>query len=176
MLKNATKTAIRCYSTEFKVLKDSQEIRAALSQPSWSLRDLLEQAKVKFDKTEVSDEKVLKTLALSGFRTNIPPEKFNLIKDALKQQMVLVNHIYNENHVICPESSNDSVFRLIASDHQHQKPLSLKQLLAQIDDLPNQIDPEKGENGFNINDLDPKNKTYFKVRLNKHEDKDWVKN
>jgi hypothetical protein len=150
-----------------KVLRDSDAIRAALNQPSWSLHDLLEKAKVKFNKTEVSNEKVLRVLKMSGFKTDIPSEKVELIKNALKLQMLLVGHLYNENAVIDEEESNDSIFRLIASDHDYQKPITLKLLLRDIEDLPNQVDSEKGELGFKINDLDPKNKTFFTVRLDK---------
>lgn len=158
---------LRRYSTHVEVLKDSAAIRAALNDPSWSLKDLLAQAKVKFDKTEVSNDKVLRVLKMSGFQTNIPQERVELIKNSLKLQMVLVSHLHNENEVIHEEESNDSIFRLIASDHDYQKPITLQGLMSEIEDLPNQIDSEKGELGFKINDLDPKNKTFFTVRLEK---------
>jgi hypothetical protein len=119
--------------------------------------------------TEISNETVLKMLKLSGFRADVDATNVENIKKALKLQMGFISHLYDDNQVITKESSNDSMFRLIASDHIHGNSTTLKSLLREIDELPLKVDPEKAETGFDIKKLNQKHKTHFTVKVNNPE-------
>ena len=150
-------------------LKDKESIGEIFRSSSWSVKELMSANDSVINETEISDETVLKMLKLSGFRADVDAAKVEAIKRALKLQMGFVSHLYDDNQVITKESSNDSMFRLLASDHIQQNPTTLESLLREIEELPLKVDPEKAETGFDIKKLNQKHKTHFTVKVNSPE-------
>lgn len=84
--------------------------------------------------------------------------------------MVFIKYLYegDEEEFQKVEESNDDVFRLIASDHRHITPITLKSLMASIKNLDNEVDPQKGEteSTLDISKLNGANPTYFTIKSN----------
>lgn len=148
-------------------LKTKEDIRNALNLPVWSLKELISSNEKDMKSVEVSAKTINKVLKLSAFDTNITAEQEKSLVSALSAQMVFIKHLYeNDEKSDSVVEENDTHFRLIASDHNPGEPLTLKQLLAQIEELPEKVDPAKGETqgSFNVANMNPRNRPFATIR------------
>ncbi|ODV82388.1 uncharacterized protein CANTADRAFT_38264, partial [Suhomyces tanzawaensis NRRL Y-17324] len=124
------------------------QIQSLFKAPTWSVQELLHapQSDVSIDKGSVR-----KILKLSGLKTDITEQEEERLAEALSTQMTFIKHLYEGSDAKERESSNDSIFRLLPSDHAHGKEVTLTSLLEEIKNL--RADPEKGEDGFDVSKL-----------------------
>ncbi|KAI5964355.1 GTF1 [Candida pseudojiufengensis] len=118
--------------------------------------------------------RIKKIIKLSGFNYPKNEELLQKLSKSLEIQKIFIKHLYDNSINNSKEQTNkkdDSFkedknftkrdkklqelyqFRLISSDHLIPKPLKLNELLNQIRNLPNEINDEKGEKGFNFSKL-----------------------
>ncbi|EGW32785.1 uncharacterized protein SPAPADRAFT_135685 [Spathaspora passalidarum NRRL Y-27907] len=146
-------------------LNTKQQIDKFLSQPTWSVKQLMKPNQDSINKITIDSNVIRKMLALSGLKSDITPEREQELINALKSQMTFIGHLYNENEMNQEtESSNDSIFRLIATDHKANPPLTLDTLLEQIEKLPSEVNSEKGEHGFDITEINSRNDHFFTIK------------
>lgn len=102
-------------------------------------------------KNEVLDEVIRKMVKLSGLNSD-NPQMMGEFKASLNVQLGFINSLYDDSVALGEgKNTNDRLFRLIKSDHDDKKPLTLKDIQEQIKTLDNQVDPVKGEVGFKKN-------------------------
>lgn len=144
-------------------LKNEQDVRKVLSNPTWSINELLE---TDGNDVEITPSTVSKIIKLSGLNSNLSEKDRSALLKALKQQMVFIRHLYDENEEdIKDKDSNEKVFRLIESDHNPPKGLTLQKLLKDIEGLPKEVDVLKGETEFDIRKLHPTSESpYFTIK------------
>ncbi|KAK6457211.1 uncharacterized protein RJT20DRAFT_37888 [Scheffersomyces xylosifermentans] len=170
-LGNCSKVPLQKFSRVGSVLQSESDIRNVLNAPSWTVKELIQDNQQAMEEIHVDSGTIRKMLKLSGLETNVTPEQEKKLVQALKSQMVFIQHLYRDNDTDRKdkEENNDSHFRLIASDHKPGEPLTLKSLMEQIKELPQQVDPEKGETegSFSLQDLDPKHKSFVTILSNR---------
>lgn len=168
IVRRSSVVSIRQTKRFISTLQTKQEIENFVNNSTWSVKELIQQNDELMKDIQIDSKTIRKMLKLSGLRLlDLTQEREQELISSLKSQMVFINHLYkNEGERKERYSSNDSIFRLIASDHIPEEPLSLDKLLKQIEDLPNTIDPEKGEieGSFAIKDINPRNDKFFTIR------------
>ncbi|RLV90427.1 Glutamyl-tRNA [Spathaspora sp. JA1] len=170
MCKHILRLSIRRYSTNKSTyLTSKEQIDQFLSKPTWSVKQLMKPNQDSINQITIDSNVIRKMLTLSGLKSDITSETEQQLINALKLQMIFIGHLYNDNEMNQEkESSNDSIFRLIASDHKPDTPVTLESLLHQIKNLPQQVNPEKGETeGFPISEINPRNDTFFTIKTKK---------
>ncbi|KAK6197502.1 uncharacterized protein RJT21DRAFT_57888 [Scheffersomyces amazonensis] len=123
------------------------EISKLLNTPTWKVGDLMKTTEEDIQDVKVDSSIIRKMLKLSGLKEDVSPERETELIRALKLQMGFIKKLYGtgEEMSVRGKKSNDTNFRLMAEDHKPDTPLTLDILLAEIDALPNKVDPEKGE-------------------------------
>lgn len=171
---SATKNGFsRPFSLSFRIygpkigppLKSRKEIEEFLDKRLWSLQELLESPG---KDPQIAPETVDKMRKLSGLGSNSDSVEREKLTKVLNTQMRFIQHLYSKEEQTdtaqeTSERSNDSIFRLLASDFREPEPLGLHEILQQIEKLPNEVDPEKGEASGSIRDLLPETEVLFKV-------------
>ncbi|KAI3404138.2 GTF1 [Candida oxycetoniae] len=112
-----------------------------------------------------------KMIKLSGLNIETRELKEKTEQDlerALSIQTMFISHLYEEDGEVGQvdmkksnksfegggDKDNDTQFRLIACDHIAPKPLGLRQLLKDVENVDKRVDAEKGElGGFTLEDL-----------------------
>ncbi|CAI5759024.1 unnamed protein product [Candida verbasci] len=119
-------------------IKTKEDIDKLLNNPTWSVKEL--SSSKQNSNSEITHKTVAKMIKLSGFNDEVTPE----LTKSLNLQMNFIEKLYDgEEEEVHKHSNNDSIFRLIASDHIPDKPLTLKQLQEEIKNL--KPSKEKGE-------------------------------
>lgn len=113
------------------------EIRNLLNNSTWASGDLLK----KSAGSSVDLTLLRRMLKLSGLSTDILKEQEEDYLQSLRAQVNLFENLYDGTKVEALE--NNSHFRLIASDHVPEKPLTLTMLKKKIAEL--RANDEKGE-------------------------------
>lgn len=163
------KRSLRTFSVSIRarscgpVLQNSGDISKLLNSSTWAVKDLIRQTQKDGEKFEIDSLTIRKILRLSGLKTEISKKDEETIISALKSQMVFIKHLYEDDSFHQQEKSNDTHFRLMASDHIPPQPLTLLKLLESIEDL--KVDPEKGEpsESFDISQLNQRHNTHFVI-------------
>lgn len=132
----------------FPALESPKDLGKFIYTPSWNVSDVLPDP----DSIEedITPELVLKLLKQSGLPHNVSDDVFKKIEHALRTQVGFIDELYDpgmSHGERC--ANNNKMFRLLASDHQTPEPLDLKRLLKLVELVKKQVDPEKGETGFN---------------------------
>lgn len=92
-------------------------------------------------------------LKLSGLNTDISEHEESQWIKALNTQVAFIDHLVEDESEHKPQANGSEIFRLIASDHNPPKPLTLKKLLEDVANVESEIDPKKGEFGFDTSGL-----------------------
>ncbi|CUM68191.1 uncharacterized protein PRCAT00005910001 [Priceomyces carsonii] len=145
-----------------KVLNSKKEIAEVLNNSTFNLQEVFSN-----NNNDVKiDTKILnKVLKHSGLKTFNKEEELDYIR-ALESQLKFIKFLYDDDKEFDrKENSNESVFRLLHSDHQPTL-CSLELVLADIRELHKQRDDEKGETDFtfSINQLNKNHKNYFIIQ------------
>jgi len=146
------------------VLQNTADITKLLNDSTWAVKDLIRQTQRDGENIEIDSLTAKKILKLSGFKTDISKLEEEAVISALMSQMVFIKHLYEDDSAVHhKEKSNDSHFRLMASDHIPQEPLTLLKLLESIETL--KVDTEKGETpeSFEIKQLNERHGTHFVI-------------
>ncbi|ODV68056.1 hypothetical protein HYPBUDRAFT_5871 [Hyphopichia burtonii NRRL Y-1933] len=157
-------SSIRASTSNQRLLKTEREINEYLNKSTWAVKDLISDPN---DRIQISDKTMDKIVRLSGLTNDVSSVEREKLASALGQQMGFVKHLYDNDtsNMDSTEEANDRLFRLIASDHILQKPVSLQDLLEEIESLPGKVDKEKGEIDFDIRKLHPDSESsYFTVK------------
>lgn len=101
---------------------------------------------------EASVETCKNMLKISGLKSEISDEDMARWVKALNRHVAFINHVNDSANEIEDESET-SVFRLLASDHQPPQPLTLKELLRQVEEVEKHVSDERGERGFDTSCL-----------------------
>lgn len=146
-------------------LKNRKEIDDFLNNRLWSLHELLE---TPGKDSQIAPEIVDKMRKLSGLGTIANEDEREKLTKVLDTQMRFIEHLYSETDhgklaATKPQKSNDNVFRLIADDFRPSEPLGLSDILQQIENLPNEVDPEKGEISGSLRSFVGKEEVLFRV-------------
>ena len=125
------------------ILNPSQ-IHKTLQQSSWSLKTLFEGREV-----PIEPQTIINLCKLSGLNEDLTENSRVAITRSLQQQIKFIEHLYDQSQMNSQMALKDEklarTFRLIQSDHQPNKPLTLADIEAQITALQPLID--KGEIG-----------------------------
>lgn len=129
-------------------LNNAEELDKLMNTPSWNVSDAIPDP----DSIEedITPETVQKLLKQSGLPHAFSDELFGKLEYALRTQIGFIDELYEPGMSHGERCANNNrMFRLLASDHQPPEPLTLKDLLAKVDQVTKQVDPEKGEEGIN---------------------------
>lgn len=138
----STSTLVRAGKI-LRQLKTSEEVADFLHKSTWSVHDVLPKAN-----TNTVDSRVVrKMLKLSGLSSDISLEEEQRWVDALNTHIGFINHLRSDGNA---KVENAKVFRLLASDFSPPEPLTLANLLEQVEQMGKEVDPEKGEDGFDF--------------------------
>lgn len=131
-------------------LDSYSELEEFLNTPTWKVRDVI--PAIPEESQEIDSSVVQKMLKMSGFDTNILKEDEQKLMTALKTQIAFIDHLYEPGEDKGGKSENSAeIFRLLSSDHHPPTPLTLKELLKQVEELEERVCEERGENGFEGN-------------------------
>ncbi|CCE86193.1 Piso0_005849 [Millerozyma farinosa CBS 7064] len=160
------------YSTKVgQTLASEKDLKSYLEKSMWKVADLVSHKQSDLDKIKIDDKVIEKTLKCSGLEASQsdPNGKKKLIS-SLKAQMCFVQHLYEDSEPskMKDENKNNTIFRLIASDHKPQDPLTLEKLMSDIEKLQYSVNASKGEeeNSINIETLNGK-ASYFTLEPKK---------
>lgn len=82
---------------------------------------------------DITPRLVEKLLQQSGLDHNVTAEKYDELAKSLRTQIGFINNLYSEHeHHGDKKENNSEVFRLLAADHHPSDPLTLLQLLEQV--------------------------------------------
>ena len=143
---------IRCKSTGKvastigKTIHNKEELRQLLSKPTWSFNDIINND---IDEPEITADLVKHMGKLSGLEIT---DTEGAIK-SLKSQMSFIKALYSDNEDAQNKQNNNVMFRLMESDNE-PKPITLTQLMESIENLPKEVDSEKGEVHQESNKID----------------------
>lgn len=171
LIKRSFQTSSICHKAKLgPILENKSQIKELVNRSEWNILDIIKFSEDEVRKIRIDSKVITKVLKASGLRNNLSDEqKQGLIRN-LKLQMVFIKYLYegDEEEFQKVEESNDDVFRLIASDHRHITPITLKSLMASIKNLDNEVDPQKGEteSTLDISKLNGANPTYFTIKSN----------
>lgn len=117
-----------------------------IRNPSWRVHDVIPSTS---STTKRVDSRVVrKMLKLSGLNTDISEHEESQWIRALNTQVAFIDHLVEDESEHKPQANGSEIFRLIASDHNPPPPLTLTKLLEDVANVENEIDPKKGEFGF----------------------------
>ncbi|KAF3989902.1 hypothetical protein FT663_02472 [Candidozyma haemuli var. vulneris] len=128
-------------------IEDCEDLDKLINSASWNVSDAIPNP----DNIEedITPELVSKLLKQSGLPHNISEDLYKQLEHALRTQVGFIDELYDPGMSHGERRANNSrMFRLLASDHQPPEPLNLKALLKQVEQVKKQVDPEKGETGF----------------------------
>ncbi|EEQ38992.1 hypothetical protein FOB63_004721 [Clavispora lusitaniae] len=131
-------------------LKNAQEISQFLRKSTWNVHDLIPSKE--HITNEVDSRVVRKMLRLSGLDENLPEPELNRWAEMLNTHVAFINHV-SDLHSSTKGEIGSSVFRLLASDHKPESPLTLKELLRQVDEISDHVSDQRGERGFDTSEL-----------------------
>lgn len=129
-------------------LSNNKELKKLIDYRSWNVSEAIPDPNT--IEEEITPELVQKLLKQSGISHNLSQQAFKKLEDSLRTQVGFIDELYEpgmSHGERC--ANNSSLFRVLASDHQPTEPLTLKDLLAEVEQVKKQVDPEKGEQGFN---------------------------
>lgn len=132
----------------YSKINSHEDLEKLINTPSWNVSEAIPNPDT--IEEDITPELVLKLLKQSGLPHNVSPDLFEKIQDALRTQVGFIDELYDPGMSHGERRANNNrMFRLLASDHQAPEPLTLKHLLKQVEQVKKQVDPEKGETGFN---------------------------
>ncbi|CCE87301.1 Piso0_005849 [Millerozyma farinosa CBS 7064] len=160
------------YSTKVgRTLASEKDLKSYLEKSTWKVADLVTHKQSDLNKINIDDNVIEKTLKCSGLEASSadPNSKQKLIS-SLKAQMCFVQHLYEDSEPSRSkdENKNNTIFRLIASDHKPEDPLTLEKLISDIEKLQSSVNASKGEeeNSIDIETLNGK-ASYFTLEPKK---------
>lgn len=134
-----------CQSKTLPRLQNKAQLKQLLSSLPWKIDSIIPKA---LETDNAIDARVVrKMLHISGLQTDISKEAEQTWFDALQRHVAFINHVHDLDDSSLSDR-NDSVFRLLESDHHPPKPLTLSELEKKMEIAQNEISEEKGEFGF----------------------------
>lgn len=160
------------YSTKVgQTLTSEKDLKSYLGKSTWKVAGLVTHKQSDLDKINIDDKVIEKTLKCSGLEAvQLDPESKQKLILSLKAQMCFVQHLYEDSEPpkMKDANKNNTIFRLIASDHKPENPLTLEKLMSDIDKLQASAKALKGEeeNSFDIETINGK-ASYFTLEPKK---------
>lgn len=134
-----------CKSQTLPRLENKAQLKHLLSSLTWKIDSIIPKT---LDADSSIDARVVrKMLHISGLETDISKEAEQKWFDALQRHVAFINHVHDLDDSALSDK-NDTVFRLLESDHHPPKPLTLRELQKGAEIAEHERSEEKGEFGF----------------------------